>query len=354
MCASIKKAKNLDTATETKTVAGDLKLSNDEKKRVMPQNKNVIPVSNEIRALVAVFRGWLEKEGYAKGSHYPNNLLRLVRVGADLHDPESVKVVIGKLEVRNGTKLQYVYAYDNLARMLNINWQPPWYKQEDIIPFVPDESELDQLIAACRSYRMATYLQCLKETFADPGEALRLRWIDVSGNIVTINNPVKGHLPRQIEVSNKFVAMLNGLPHVAERIFPATYSTMYSCYDRVRKRVAELQKNPRLLQIELRSFRHWGGTMLAYYTNGNVLIVKKLLGHKRVENTMKYIGMIHFKNDEFEVTSTTTVEEDKQAMSAGFQYVTERNGIKLWQRPKRLSSLPNLDDKRRSTMIRLK
>jgi hypothetical protein len=91
--------------------------------------------------------------------------------------------------------------------------------------------------------------------------------------------------------------------------------------------------------------------MLAYYTNGNVLIVKKLLGHKRVENTMKYIGMIHFNNDEFEITATTTVEEDKQAMIAGFQYVTERCGVKLWQRPKRFSNLPNLEDKRRSSMI---
>jgi hypothetical protein len=30
--------------------------------------------------------------------------------------------------------------------------------------------------------------------------------------------------------------------------------------------------------------------MIAHYTNGNVLTVKKLLGHKRVENSMKYIG----------------------------------------------------------------
>ena len=42
---------------------------------------------------------------------------------------------------------------------------------------------------------MATFLQCLKETYADPGEILALRWIDVSGNIITINRPVEGHLP---------------------------------------------------------------------------------------------------------------------------------------------------------------
>jgi integrase/predicted RNA-binding Zn-ribbon protein involved in translation (DUF1610 family) len=343
----VSETKNLSTVTETKTVAGDRVLTPKRERKFAAKAH----VSDEVRALVAVFRGWMEKEGYAKGSHYPNNLIRLVVLGADLHDPESVKVAIAKLDVRNGTKLQYVYAYDRLAEMLKINWEPPWYKQEETIPFVPEESELDQLIAACRSRRMATYLQCLKETWADPGEALQIERKDVSGNVITINHPVKGHLPRQIQVSNKLIAMLNALPRKSERYFPCTYGSLYSCYNRVRRRAAELQKNPRLLQIEFRSFRHWGGTMLAYYTNGNVLTVKKLLGHKRVENTMKYIGMIHFKNDEFEVATATTVEEAKQILSVGFDYITEKNGIMLFRRPKRFG---NLEDKRRSSMINLK
>ena len=49
--------------------------------------------------------------------------------------------------------------------------------------------------------------------------------------------------------------------------------------------------------------------MIAYHTNGNVLPVKKLLGHKRIENSMKYIGMIKFKDDQFETTPATTIEE---------------------------------------------
>jgi hypothetical protein len=65
--------------------------------------------------------------------------------------------------------------------------------------------------------------------------------------------------------------------------------------------------------------------MLAHYTNGNVLTVQKVLGHKRIENTMKYIGMINSKDDEFEVATATTVEEAKKVLSAGFDYVTEKN-----------------------------
>ncbi len=65
---------------------------------------------------------------------------------------------------------------------------------------------------------MATYLQTLKEAFADPSEALKLRWIDVdfSNNVITINNSVKGHRPRQMTVSYKLIAMLNTLPKTSE------------------------------------------------------------------------------------------------------------------------------------------
>jgi hypothetical protein len=52
---------------------------------------------------------------------------------------------------------------------------------------------------------------------------------------------------------------------------------------------------------------------------------------------MKYISMINFKDDQFEVTTATTVEEAKQVLSAGFEYITEKNGIMLFRRPKRFS-----------------
>ena len=75
--------------------------------------------------------------------------------------------------------------------------------------------------------------------------------------------------------------------------------------------------------------------MTAQYTNGNVLTVKKLLGHKQIRNTMKYIGMRHFKDDEFDIATATTVDEAKTVLAAGCDYVTEKNGIMLFRKPKR-------------------
>jgi len=287
-----------------------------------------------IKGLIVQYAYWLEKEGYYKDSAYLKMIRVLAKRGANLLDPEDVKTVIAKQPWKNGTKMLAVYAYNIMAKILNIEWTKPKYVQEESLPFIPEEKELDQLIAACKSRRMAAYLQTLKETFADPSEALRLRWIDISGNVITINSPVKRHNPRQLKVSNKLIAMLNALPKTSDHIFRTKYKSIVACYVNVRRRAAHNLQNPRLRKISLTTFRHWGATMTYHYTR-DILLVQKLLGHKHIQNTMKYTQLVHFKSDEFDVATATTVEEAKELLSAGFDYVTEKNDIMLFRRPKR-------------------
>lgn len=78
---------------------------------------------------------------------------------------------------------------------------------------------------------------------------------------------------------------------------------------------------------------------MTYHQTRNILLVKKLLGHKRIENTMKYTQLIQFKDTEYDVTSATTLEEAKKVLSACFEYVTEKNGTMLFRKPKRFVSL---------------
>ena len=49
--------------------------------------------------------------------------------------------------------------------------------------------------------------------------------------------------------------------------------------------------------------------------------------------------MILFKDDQYEVTTATTIDEAKQVLSAGFDFVTEKNGIMLFRKPKRFSKV---------------
>jgi integrase len=316
-------AKNLTTATETKTVAGE--------------NGKIFDKATA-KGLLLQYGLWLEKEGYGEKCRYFDCIRMLVNSGANLYDPEDVKRVIAKKKWKNGTKMQASYAYDALTKMLKITWLMPIYRQEETLPFIPDEKELDALIYGAKSRRLAAYLQCLKETFADPSEALRLRWIDVSGNVITINRPVRNHNPRQIQVSNKLIAMLNSLPKKSELIFPVAYSNIMFCFSRHRKRIAQIQQNPRIMKISLTTFRHWGATMV-YHQTRDILLVKKLLGHKKIENTMKYTQLIQFKDDEYDVATATTVEEAKSLLAAGFEQQPQAiNGVFLFRKPKRFNS----------------
>jgi len=140
---------------------------------------------------------------------------------------------------------------------------------------------------------------------------LQIKWLDVDFNnkAISIRYPVKNHLPRTLQVSNRLLAMIEALPKKDDRVFPTAYSNMLRRFLTMRKRTADIHQNHRLLAVDFTAFRTWGGTMLAYHTDGNVLTVKKLLGHKQVKNTMKYIGRIEFKDNDFETTSATTVED---------------------------------------------
>jgi len=124
----------------------------------------------------------------------------------------------------------------------------------------------------------------------------------------------------------------------SERIFPTTYNSINCAFYKMKKRVAHRIQNPRLKAISFNTFRHWGGTMLLHQTR-NLLLVQKILGHKQIQNTMKYVQLISFQEDEYDVSAATTIEEDEQLLKAGFEYVTERNGIKLYRRPKIFSKL---------------
>src|SRR5512136_3446126 len=117
-------------------------------------------------------------------------------------------------------KMLAVCAYDQFCQMQNIAWRRPNYHQDEATIAVPNEKDLDMLISA-GSKRMATFLQCLKETFADPSEILRAEWIDLKDNVLSINHPVKRHLPGYSPpLSTRLQSMLENLPKTNRRIFP--------------------------------------------------------------------------------------------------------------------------------------
>ena len=49
--------------------------------------------------------------------------------------------------------------------------------------------------------------------------------------------------------------------------------------------------------------------MVAYYSNGNAVTIARLLRHKSWKSTQKYVHTIEFKEEDFEETTATTLDE---------------------------------------------
>jgi len=283
---------------------------------------------------------WMEKEGRKESTITLRNrlLATLIRRGANLLDPDSVKETIARFECQDGTKLQYVHAYNGFAKVNGIFWELPKYDQIEKIPFIPTETELDQLIAACGK-KMATLLQLLKETAMRVGEALRLEWIDVDTErcIITFNQPEKRSKPRIFKVSPRLVGMLQRLPKESERIFNTRLNVKQNTFMQTRKKAARALQNPRILKIKFHTFRHWKATT-EYHKTKDILHVMKLLGHRNIKNTLIYIDLENVlfseQNDEFHVKVAKTVEEACKLAEVGFEYFTTIDRIQIFRKRK--------------------
>jgi integrase len=278
-----------------------------------------------MKGKILEFAWWMKKEGYALTTIEGRvKLLKvLVKRGANLFDPESVKDVIANQESwSNGRKELAVEAYNSFLIMVGGKWDPPKYRRIQKLPFIPLESELDQFIAGCsNTKRLMAFLQLLKETGMRCGEALRLKWIDIDLAKRTVRiSPEKGSSPREIRISSRLLAMLNSLPKTSGRVFPVNYNAMRKSFGRQRRRLARKLQNPRLLQITFHTLRHFKATM-EYAKTKDILHVMRLLGHKNINNTLIYTQLVNFKNDEYISKVAKNAKEACQLVEAGFEYV---------------------------------
>ena len=184
-----------------------------------------------------------------------------------------------------------------------------------------------------------TLLAILKETGARIGESLKLKWInvDLKRNTIIINDPEKGCNPRIIEVSSKLISMVGKLPEKSERIFNSSKQSIYTCFQRQRKRLAFKLNNPRLLRISFHTFRHWHATM-EYHKTKDIIHVKQRLGHKNVENTMIYVTIeqsaFQTESDEFTSKVAHDADEACELIETGFEYIGNIHGAEIFRKRK--------------------
>jgi integrase len=306
----------LDTQTETKTVCAGQK----------------------DRLIEYAWR--LKKKGLAEGTIRlrMETLDRLQKKGARLDDPESVEIILATESFTKAKKSVIVNCYRSYTKTFKISWDPIKVKYEPKQPFIPTEEELDILIHAA-GRNTATFLQIAKETGARCGEICKLKWtdFDVVRQTISINDAEKGSRCRTIKISPKAVAMLQAMTKkYAPYIFNPDIASTRQNFFYLRNKIATNQQNPRFKQIHLHTFRHFFACKL-YFETKDILLVKTKLGHRSIENTMKYTQLVNWETpDSWTAKRPQTSAEEDQLIESGFEYIRfdDRNQCPVYRKRK--------------------
>jgi integrase len=286
------------------------------------------------------FKWYLFKNGYAEVTITSQaKLLRILKDrGANLFEPDSVKDIIAKQRWSSGRKVNAVNAYTNFLNYHGMTWNPPRYQRIDKLPFIPTENEVDQLISGC-GQKVSIFLKILKETAIRRGEAFQLQWSDIDFKTQTLRiTPEKGSNPRIFKLTTELIAMLNHLPRNADKIFgTGNVLDLQRTFQRQRNRLAYKLNNPRIKQITFHTLRHWKATML-YHQTKDVLYVMQFLGHKNINNTLKYIQLEHalfqVEDDQFSCKVASSIKEITALVESGFEYICDFNDAKVFRKRK--------------------
>jgi len=242
----------------------------------------------------------------------------------NLSNPEDVKLFIARRkEWCNGHKAIAVSAYAQYAKMLNIQWTPPFYKNIASLPFIPTEKETEALISGTTK-KVSTSLQALKETGFRIGELWLCKWTDLDEEKSTLKCKAEKHgNPREIRISRKLIDMLQALPKINDYIFANSNLNAHRWrFDQQKTKLAKKLQNPRLKQIHFHTFRHYYATHLFSETK-SLPLVKEKLGHRNINSTMVYTHVIEF-DEESQNYHHATATDDKEAgqlIDNGWTYV---------------------------------
>ena len=284
----------------------------------------------------------MRREGYRESTCYyaVRSLKRLDR-RCNITDPESVKRFLANSSWSEGGKQRITEEIDRFYKYEGIKWSRPRYEKIDLLPPIPKEEEVNALIAGLYNGPAGTFCQLLKETGCRPGEAWMAEWthIDPARNAIVIR-PEKGSRSRELKISNSLIARLNLLPKNRKYVFHDGYrepihglKNFTRTFQKQRKTLSQRLANPRLQLISFRALRHFKGTM-EYHRTRDIVHVQRILGHRSINNTLRYVRLIDFPDDEYACKVAKTVEEAKDLVESGFDYVCDVDDCKIFRKRK--------------------
>ena len=281
----------------------------------------------------------LSKRGYSDS--YLTTMVRALKCIAkhvNLDNPNEVLDYIARKKVMDSYKANLCDFYKHYANYYGIPFTKPKYRRDHKLPYVPTREELNVIISHA-SKKYALIYSIMMDTGIRPIEVsnIRLKDIDLEKGTINVYSAKHGS-PRIVKVSSRTLAMLkeyvnkNGFD-LNDRIFPDS-GTISNTYERLRTSLAKKLKNPRLRRIRLYDFRHYYATKL-YYETKDLLLVKEMLGHRNIKNTMIYTHLVKMDTeDKYYSATAKTVEEATKLIEQGWQYVVTFNDVMIFRKRK--------------------
>ena len=279
----------------------------------------------------------LKSQGYSEATlrAWSRRLSYLAKYST-LQDPEAVKRFIAEQQWSSGYKGNMVNAYQHYVDFYGLSWSKPFYERVEKIQRIPRTEDINKIISGA-SLQYALAYSIIRDTGIRPIECSWLRVRDIDEKGLVYPRTAKHGKARILKLKPSTVAMLNryvGQMDLSQndKLFHSN-KQIKDNWMRTRTRVARKLGEPRLRTIKLYDLRHHFATKI-YIQTKDIVYVQRLLGHKNIQNTLRYLGVVDFTNEEYTVKVARTVSEDQELIEAGFQYVTERDGLKLFRKRK--------------------
>ena len=249
-----------------------------------------------------------------------------------------MKQSIADEENSTNTKASKLCAYARFLKWKRIPWEPPRMSREEKDPFLPQISEVSEIISGS-GWKLKAFLQLIWECALRGIEANELLWEEVDQVNRTIRiRPRKRGTPRTLRISEKCLQMLMALPRNSPKVFGnSTLTSKRTSFELARKRLARQLGNPRLTKIHFHTLRHLRATL--WYRSGvDLKTLQDRLGHKNITHTLRYVHIAEANfpeiNEQYYTRVTANIKEGEQLAQQGFEFVGKDESGCLWRKKK--------------------